>query len=109
MAKTSIKKNSPAEEGVLAKGTYRAFDVPWNDKKIAIFRAMTKLGATNTAGNAAPGNTIAAEANVSNRDVRHYCYHGAADNLVKVVQQEGVRGYCFVLTKKGINHLKKHI
>lgn len=101
----AVAVEAPAEEGVVAKGTWRAKDVPWHPKKVAVFKALKALNAVNppTAVSAeAVVEKAGTEAGLVNRDVRHYCYHGQSSGLTGVAQNiEGIRGYGFFLTQKG--------
>lgn len=92
-----VKVKAPEEASV---NTDRETDVPWCDKKVAIFRAMKQLKATDSQS-AASSSAIAARANVKGRDVRHYGYHAKAAGLVKLAEVEGISGYGFYLTAKG--------
>lgn len=81
-------------------GTERTWDLPWCDKKVAIIKALKALKAT-TPSDALSSTEVAAKAGVSQRDVRHYCYHAAAGDLVGITKVEGKPGHCFYLTKRG--------
>ena len=97
-ASSKAKVPSKAKE----QGTKRANDLPWGDKKVAIFRALKALRATSALGARSTAD-IAAKAEVSGRDVRHYCYHAKAAGLVDIAKTEEIaRGYGFFLTKKGV-------
>lgn len=92
-----------------ASGFERASDVPWNEKKVAVFKALKQLGATKGPTSARSAVQVADKAGVSQRDVRHYCYHARAAGLVEVAEAEGVRGYSFYLTARGakVNPVKE--
>lgn len=81
-------------------GVDRDHDLPWSDKKVAIFKAMKKMGAVG-ATNSKSATDIAEKAQVTSRDVRHYCYHAKAAGLVGVHEMAEIRGYGFALTAKG--------
>lgn len=94
MAKTK-KVPQPKAQPKAKPATYgveREHDLPWNDKKVAVFKALAKLGKSVAAD-------VAKEAAVTARDVRHYCYHAKAAGLVEV-EQAG-NEYRFALTTKG--------
>jgi hypothetical protein len=97
--KAAAAKAAPAEV-VKQYGVDRDHDLPWNEKKVAVFKALKALKALGSAG-AVSAQVVAAKANVSARDVRHYCYHAKAAGLVDVVTMEDVRGYAFCLTREG--------
>jgi hypothetical protein len=93
-------KDKPKTKAAAEHGTERANDLPWCAKKVAIFKALKALkafGSTSAAGTQA----VAEKANVSARDVRHYCYHAKASGLVGIAEVEDIRGYGFYLTAKG--------
>ena len=96
----------PVAEGEKAPalfGVTRAHDVPWSEKKVALFKALTKLSAFNKTDARGATDIIKASGETLNgRDVRHYSYHAKAAGLVEVVEgAEGVHGYAFYLTAKG--------
>lgn len=94
---TVSKTKTPRAKG---QGIERDRDLPWNDKKVAIFKAMKAMKATSAA-DAKSGNDIAAKAGCSSRDVMHYVYHARVSGLTDVATLEEVRGYAFYLTAKG--------
>lgn len=101
--KTTAKK--AATKKTTAKGTHRDADVSWTERKIAIFTFLRKAKAVKTLS-AMTSQEIAAKVNskkltVTAAQVKHYCYHGMAGGLIKVVKVEGKRGNCFHLTSKG--------
>lgn len=103
--KAPAKKAAPKAETVAEYGLERSKDMPWNDKKAAIFKALKALKATNS-GSAVTAGAVAEKAStdalaITNRDVRHYCYHAKVSGLTDVVETEGTRGYTFHLTAKG--------
>jgi hypothetical protein len=100
--KAPVKKAAAAKAAEVVKqyGVDRDHDLPWNEKKVAVFKALKALKALGAAG-AVSAQVVAEKANVSARDVRHYCYHAKAAGLVDVVTMEDVRGYAFCLTKEG--------
>jgi len=81
-------------------GIEKSHDLPWNEKKVAVFKALKALGATG-ATSARSASDVAKKADVTERDVRHYVYHGKAAGLSDVAEVEGIRGYAYYLTKKG--------
>lgn len=94
-AKKTTTSDAPAEYG-----QDRSHDLPWHDKKVAVFKALKSLkavGATNPKSAA----TIAEKAGLTARDVRHYCYHAKAAGLTGVATSEEIRGLGFYLTTKG--------
>lgn len=100
-------KTAKAPKSDKAPGEYgmdRSHDLPWCDKKVALFKVLKKHGegtATELA-NASGGS-------LSSRDVRHYAYHAKAAGLVAVNQYEkdektgkgGAHQYYFSLTAAG--------
>lgn len=102
-AKPAAKKLAPKakpEKKEAEHGTERKSDLPWCDKKVAVFKALKALNAVNAAS-ARPTDVIAKKANVKPRDVRHYCYHAKAAQLVSIADLEEHPGWCFYLTAKG--------
>lgn len=107
-AKAAKKAAKPAKKAAKSAesngsgqfGMDRDHDLPWNDKKVAIFKAMKKMGAVG-ATNSKSATQIAEKAGVTSRDVRHYCYHAKAAGLVGVHEMADIRGYGFALTVKG--------
>ena len=97
--KATAAKKAPA--GDAQYGVERDHDLPWNEKKVAVFKALKGLKAT-TAETACSALKVAEKANVTARDVRHYCYHAMASGLVNVADMQGVKGYAFYLTAKGV-------
>jgi hypothetical protein len=99
--KSKKKKTSkPAKEG--QHGIERDHDLPWNDKKVALFKALKSLKAVGGATNAKGAKEIAEKAGINGKDVRHYGYHAKAGGLVDVhVGIEGIHGHGFTLTAKG--------
>lgn len=87
-------------------GHVRRNDVPWNEKKVAIIETMQTMEAVGKRS-ARGANQIAEYCGLTQRDVRHYCYHAAAGGLVKVLtdisglEDEIGEGYGFYLTAKG--------
>lgn len=98
--KAPVQKAAAEEKGQF--GVERDHDVPWNDKKVALFKALKALKAFNEGSGKAVGEVVAKAGDaLSNRDVRHYSYHAKAAGLIDVVKVEGVSGYCFFLTAAG--------
>lgn len=101
-----VKKSEPSTDKY---GINRDRDLPWSDKKVAIFKALKTLKAVD-AYSARSAKDIAVKAGLVDKagapdtmTVRHYCYHAKAAGLVSVNQTEEVRGYSFALTKKGLS------
>ncbi|MGC1274352.1 MAG: hypothetical protein WBC44_11650 [Planctomycetaceae bacterium] len=99
-AKTTTKATAPSPKEV--QGTHRDHDLPWCDKKVALFKALKELkavGATHAKGSkeiiAKSGGTL------TPRDVRHYSYHAKAAGLIDLADLEGTVGYAYYLTAKG--------
>lgn len=114
-AKAAKKKAPKAKPAKVAKkapttgdktyGVDRDHDLPWNEKKVAVFKALKALKATEPDGSRSAAE-VAEKANVTQRDVRHYCYHAKAAGLVGVTDTPIAsagdnRGYGFYLTAKG--------
>ena len=93
MAKSSKSKGQ--------SGVKREHDLPWSAKKVAVFKALRSPKLKGGEGSAA--ELIKVNPKLTGRDIRHYCYHGAAGGLVAVVpHEEGeANGYRFKLTAKG--------
>jgi hypothetical protein len=101
--KAAVAKAAPKAKptaGTVKVGTEREKDLPWGDKKVAIFKALKQLKAVGATASK-PGVEVAAKAGVTPRDVRHYCYHAKAAGLVGVGPGSGFAGYGFYLTAKG--------
>lgn len=106
-------------------GIDRTVDTPWNEKKVAIVKAMRALKCFDVSS-AASADTIAAKAatfykgdgEIKAKNVQHYCYHlraeltlrdhhcsGTSNKRVRLAQCgkgiEGIKGYGFWLTKEG--------
>lgn len=99
--KKEAKKKATATATAVECGIEREKDLPWNEKKVAVFKALKQLkavGATNAQGAVA----VAEKAGLTTRDVRHYCYHAQASGLTGMSNVEDVRGYAFYLTAKGV-------
>jgi len=101
-ATKEVKAKSKAKSVGSVSGTHRDHDLPWNDKKVAIFKALKALKAT-TKGDARSSKDIAEKADVSQQNVRHYGYHAMAGGLIAIADVEGSRGHGFYLTAKGKN------
>lgn len=100
--KASAKKAAKKAENPGEYGAERSHDLPWNDKKVALFRALKSLRATD--GSSAVTAAAVVEKSggtLSGRDVRHYAYHAKAGKLVDLAKLETGRGYGFYLTKAG--------
>lgn len=125
-AEAAVLANPPAEgatppvkkvtektygKGLPNSGMVRTYDLPWSAKKVVVLSTLKALGATGltSAKSAKEVINAAATANIelSGRDVRHYCYHGAAGGLTGVADKlpEGAvgGGYGFYLTQLGMD------
>lgn len=92
MAKSTVEKKKEAQFGVDRKA-----DLPWNEKKVCLFKTLKKTGSATAA-------TIAEKSGgkLTARDVRHYGYHAKAAGLVKIDQLEDEGNhYYFQLTAAG--------
>ena len=89
-AKPKAKKAASRKVGEY--GMERSHDLPWTAKKVAVFKALRKLGE-------ATATDAAKEAGLTAKDIRHYGYHAKAAGLVEV-KADGGR-YLFSLTAKG--------
>jgi len=104
--KAKVKKGtkktaqSSANGKIVEHGFERKQDLPWNDKKVKIFRALKQMRAT-TAMSARGTDDVAKKAGVTGKDVRHYCYHARAAKLCGIADREEIRGYAFYLTATG--------
>lgn len=92
-------------------GVARSKDVPWSNRKIAVLSTLKALGATSptsakSAKQVVEAAVAAGHTDVVSRDVRHYCYHGAAGGLTGITDKlpEGTPGggYGFYLTTLGL-------
>jgi len=99
-SKKAPKVEKPKSEGQY--GIERSHDLPWSEKKVALFKALKSLKATSQTKAVTASQVAEASGGVlATKDVRHYSYHAKAADLVEVVNVEGVAGYCFHLTQKG--------
>lgn len=103
MAKTQSKA-----EPEVSFGMERTHDIPWNATKVAIFKALKALKAKDSSSgrsaiDVADKAGFPADDNKRTTKVRHYCYHAKAAGLVQCGKVEGVSGYAFWLTAKGLN------
>jgi len=95
------RKTKPSASKTKAEyGRVRSHDLPWNDKKVSVFKALKALRAVGVT-NARSAADIAKKANLTERDVRHYVYHAASANLAGIATHEDFRGYVYYLTAKG--------
>ena len=88
-------------------GIFRSKDLPWSAKKIAVLSTLKKLGAVSLTSCKGVKEVVAAATadglELKAVNVRHYCYHAAAGELVEVVEHpEGVTGHGFYLTPAGV-------
>lgn len=92
VAKSKVDKKKEAQFGVDRKA-----DLPWNEKKVELFKLLKRLGESTA-------TVIAEKSNgkLTARDVRHYGYHAKAAGLISVdqVEDEG-NHYYFKLTAAG--------
>lgn len=100
--KAPVQKKEKAERGEGKFGIERDGDLPWSDKKVALFKALKVLKATSE-GTAKTAAEIVAKSGdaLDTRFARHYAYHAKAAGLIDVVKVEGVAGYSFYLTAAG--------
>ena len=98
--KSSKKSSKKVAASSGEHGHERSKDVPWSEKKVAVFKALKKLKAVGV-DRCRPATDIATSAGVTTKDVRHYCYHAKASGLTGIAVKEGIRGYGFYLTAKG--------
>lgn len=91
------RKEKPEPE----KGIDRKSDLPWSEGKVAVFKALKTLKARGP-NSARSAKDVADIALVTTKMVRHYCYHARAAGLTEVVRVEGITGYGFYLTEKGL-------
>jgi len=100
--KKESKKAAPkAKKDVAAEyGMEKSHDVPWNEKKVAVIKALKALKAFG-AGAARSAKDIAEKSDLTPHDVRHYCYHAKISGLTGIAAAEDIRGYAFYLTAKG--------
>lgn len=102
-AKAKAEKPGKVADGRtnVVHGIERDNDLPWCDKKVALFKALKALKAVGLT-NAKNGSEIAAKGEISGRDVRHYSYHARAAGLIDLADDvEGIHGYGYFLTAKG--------
>lgn len=99
-ARSSPKEQAPAEKGPKEYGLVRRADLPWDQRKLTLFRALRSLKATSPA-TAATTSQLVDESGLSAQHVRHYCYHAIAGNLCQMEKEAGTAGYKFYLTKEG--------
>lgn len=95
-------KSSRANTGG-SKGEYgvtRLKDLPWNRKKVLVFKALKSLKAVSS-DTAVSTKSAAEKCGLSPRDVRHYSYHAKAAGLVEVVKSEDGTGYKIFITEAG--------
>lgn len=85
-----------ATVGYHAKSTE---DCRWNKTRVAFYKALRKIGGSGNAQKIA----AASKGEISVGNCLNYGYRGVAAGLNNVRQDEGVRGFTFVLTAKGKN------
>lgn len=93
----------PQQYGIARRG-----DLPWGPNKAAVLGALLAAGATPKG---APTNTklaCAAGGGLSQRHVRHYCYHAQAGGLVTVQPGGQGVGNLYQLTAQGMALLAQH-
>jgi hypothetical protein len=99
------ESKTPARKGVGEtgeSGIVRFKDLPWNEKKVALFKALKELKATSPARAVSAKVVMDHNPDLSGRDVRHYSYHAKAAGLIEVEKVEKVPGYSFYLTEAGV-------
>jgi len=99
--KPGAGKKSVKPEHIAEYGAERSHDLPWHNKKVAIFKALKALKATSPT-QAVSATEVSTKANVTQRDVRHYCYHAKVSGYIGLTSSEAIRGYGFYLTTKGL-------
>jgi hypothetical protein len=99
-AKKVKKTTKASSNGEKVTGTVRSHDLAWGTRKVAIFKALKSLRATGVT-TARSAKDVAAKAEVTTKDVRHYSYHAASVGLIGLCEREDIRGYGFYLTAKG--------
>lgn len=100
--KEKVPKKEATQETEKKYGIERDHDLPWNDKKVALFKALKTLKATSEQKAVTAQQVVESSGEVlATKDVRHYSYHAKAAGLVEVAEVEGVRGYSFFLTTEG--------
>lgn len=102
-AKKSVSKKVEKTPGAKSEhGLERSKDLPWTEKKVAIFKALKALKAYDPMTARSAKEVSAKTGGIADdMAVRHYCYHAKVSGLVGVHKMEGQRGYSFSLTKKG--------
>lgn len=97
-----IEKNTKKTEVVAESGVERSHDLPWNEKKVLVFKLLKSSKLPGGSGSAKQLVDLS-NGKLTGRDVRHYCYHAKAGGLVKVEEAaEGQgTGYVFSLTAAG--------
>lgn len=100
--KAPVQKKDKAEKGEGKFGIERDADLPWCDKKVALFKALKALKAVSE-GTAKTATEIVEKTGdvLDTRFARHYAYHAKSAGLIEVVKVEGVSGYSFYLTAAG--------
>lgn len=95
-----VAKKVEKKEAV--SGVERSHDLPWSEKKVALFKVLRSPKLNGGEGTAKQISDLS-NGKLTTRDVRHYAYHAKAGGLVKVgeaIEGEGV-GYHFSLTAAG--------
>lgn len=93
------KKAAPsAAKSARPSGTERDHDLPWNEKKVKLFKTLKTLKATGP-DRGKTTKEVSEASGLSQRDVRHYSYHAMAGGLIALVENEGQ--YHFYLTAEG--------
>lgn len=98
MPKVAKKVEKKAGES----GVERSHDLPWSEKKVALFKLLRSPKLNGGEGTAKQISDLS-NGKLTARDVRHYAYHAKAGGLVKVseaVEGEGI-AYHFSLTANG--------
>jgi hypothetical protein len=99
--KTQPKK--VASNGLVdGKSWYREKDLPWNPKKVSLFKALKALKAySEEKARSSADIAAASDGTLGGKDVRHYSYHAKAGNLIGIVTDTVGTGYLYYLTAEG--------
>jgi hypothetical protein len=93
----------PQQYGIARRG-----DLPWGPNKAAVLTALLAAGATPKGQPASTKSACAAGGGLSQRHVRHYCYHAQAGGLVTVAAGGQGVGNLYALTPAGMALLAQH-
>ncbi len=98
--KKATKKAAPKKAAAPVHGIVRDHDLPWNEKKVMVFKALRNSKLSGGEGTSADLIKLSGD-KLTPRDVRHYCYHAKAAGLVNVKEPAEGNGYLFSLTAAG--------